>query len=129
MVLVDTSVWIDFFNSKENEKVLQLKEAISNNEDIAIFGVILTEVLQGIKNKKEYELVEEIFESLSYLEMSKNIFIDAANIYRNLRKTGITIRKPVDCMIASVAMNYKIALIHNDKDFEPIEEKLNLIKY
>ena len=72
MVLVDTSVWIDFFNSQENPKVIQLKEAISTNEDIAICGVILTEVLQGIKNKKEYELVQEIFESLTYLEMGRN---------------------------------------------------------
>ena len=129
MVLVDTSVWIDFFRSKETPQVEKLKLAISTNQDIAICGVILTEVLQGIRNNKEHDLVEEIFESLMYLEMEKEIYLDASNIYRTLRKEGITIRKPIDCMITAVALHNNIPLLHNDKDFYPIETKFGLFAY
>ena len=129
MVLVDTSVWIDFFKSKDTAQVEKLKLAISTNQDIAICGVILTEVLQGIRNNKEHDLVEEIFESLMYLEMDRDIYLEASNIYRTLRKEGITIRKPIDCMIAAVALNNDIPLIHNDKDFYPIEKKFGLFAY
>ena len=61
-----------------------------------------------------------------YLEMDKEIYLEASNIYRTLRKEGITIRKPIDCMIAAVALHNNIPLIHNDKDFYPIEKKFGL---
>ena len=92
MLLVDSSVWIDFFKNRESEQVILLKAAIHDSEDLCICGVILSEVLQGIKNDKEYELVKELFESLTFLPMLNDCFFKAADIYRSLRKTGITIR-------------------------------------
>ncbi len=129
MVLVDTSVWIDFFKNKESAEVNLLQRAIADREDIAICGLILTEVLQGIKTNKEYDLVLESFESLSFLEMDKEVYILAANIYRELRKNGITIRKSIDCLIAAVAISHNIPLLHNDKDFEPIVASHNLLVF
>ncbi len=129
MVLVDTSVWIDFFKNKESAEVNLLQRAIADREDIAICGLILTEVLQGIKTNKEYDLVLESFESLSFLEMDKEVYILAANIYRELRKNGITIRKSIDCLIAAVAISHNIPLLHNDKDFEPIVFSHNLLVF
>ncbi len=129
MVLVDTSVWIDFFKNKESAEVNLLQRAIVDREDIAICGLILTDVLQGIKTNKEYDLVLESFESLSFLEMDKEVYILAANIYRELRKNGITIRKSIDCLIAAVAISHNIPLLHNDKDFEPIVVSHNLLVF
>ncbi len=129
MVLVDTSIWIDFFKNKESAEVNLLQRAIADREDIAICGLILTEVLQGIKTNKEYDLVLESFESLSFLEMDKEVYILAANIYRELRKNGITIRKSIDCLIAAVAISHNIPLLHNDKDFEPIVASHNLLVF
>jgi predicted nucleic acid-binding protein len=122
MIIVDTSVWIDFFKSRDTEQVALLKSAINDAEDICICGVILTEVLQGIRNDKEYELVKDMFQSLTHLPMLNDVFLKSARIYRSLRKHGITIRKPIDCMIASVAIINDIPLLHNDKDFVPIEK-------
>ena len=128
MLLIDTSVWIDFFNNRDTKQVSLLKFAINDAEDICICGVILTEVLQGIRNDFEYEQVKKMFRSLTDLTLSNDTFIQSADIYRSLRKQGITIRKPIDCMIAAVAIGHDIPLLHNDKDFVPIE-KLGLQVY
>ena len=130
MVIVDTTVWIDFFASKVSPHVAALESLIWNRDDICICGVILTEVLQGIRRQNEYEEVKEKFDSLIFLPMPRTTFIKAADIYRFLyrflRRRGITIRKPIDCMIASVAIEHDIELLHNDRDFEPIEKHCGL---
>lgn len=129
MVIVDTSVWIDFFNNKQTEQVNALKRAVNDGDDLCICGVILTEVLQGIRNDLEYQRVKTMFRSLTYLPMDESIYVKSADIYRALRKQGLTIRKPIDCMIAAVALNHDIPLLHNDKDFKPVESYLNLKVY
>lgn len=129
MVIVDTSVWIDFFNSRPTEQVSALKRAVEDGEDLCICGVILTEVLQGIRNDNEYQQVKATFQSFTHLAMNNDVYIQSADIYRALRKQGITIRKPIDCMIAAVALSNNIPLLHNDKDFEPIETHFNLMSY
>ena len=127
MVLVDTSVWVDFFKSQSDfPHVTALKNLISSNVELAICGVIYTEVLQGIKSDKEYRLVKELFDELTCLPMPQSVYLKSAEIYRDLRKKGITIRKPIDCMIGSVALVNNIPLLHNDKDFKPLEEHFNL---
>ena len=126
MVIVDTTVWIDFFASKVSPHVAALESLIRNRDDICICGVILTEVLQGIRRQNEYEEVKEKFDSLIFLPMTRTTFIKAADIYRFLRRRGITIRKPIDCMIASVAIEHDIELLHNDRDFKPIEKHCGL---
>ena len=129
MVLVDTTAWIDFFKARSSVHVTALENLIRNREDICICGIILTEVLQGIRDNAEFKKTRDLFNNLLFLPMPYHIFLKAAEIYRDLRRKGITIRKSVDCMIASVAIENKIPLLHNDKDFAAIEKHCGLISY
>lgn len=126
LILVDTTVWIDFFAAKSASYVKILECLIEKKEDICICGIILTEVLQGIKEENEFKKTKNLFTSLLFLPMSYKTFLRAAEIYRGLRQKGITIPKSMDCMIASVAIELNIPLLHNDKDFNPIENHFGL---
>ena len=126
MVVVDTTVWVDFFVGKNTPQVQKLEQFLTEGEDICICGVILTEVLQGIRDESEYIRTLALFDSFLFLPMNRRTFVKAAELYRTLRQKGVTICKAVDCMIASVAIEHNIALLHNDKDFDPIEKLCGL---
>jgi hypothetical protein len=118
MTVVDTSVWIDLFAGRDTPQVTFLESLIERKEDICICGVILTEVLQGIRDEKEYSDTESMLANLPFLSMSREMFLLAATIYRALRARGLTIRNSVDCMIAAVCIENEIRLLHNDRDFD-----------
>ena len=126
MILVDTTVWIDFFRGRDTAHVRALVRLISDNEDICVCGVILTEVLHGIRDDKDYAAASARFESLIYLPMSQMTFKKAAEMYRTLRRKGVTIRNAVDCMIAAVAIEHDIPLLHNDRDFMSVAHNCGL---
>ncbi|MBC8393907.1 MAG: PIN domain nuclease [Deltaproteobacteria bacterium] len=126
MILVDTTVWIDFFAARLLPHVAALETIIKRRENICICGIILAEVLQGIRRDTEFRKTRDLFNQLIFLPMPYAIFLRSAEIYRKLRKNGITIRKPLDCMIASVAIENDIPLLHNDKDFQPMEKRCGL---
>jgi predicted nucleic acid-binding protein len=126
MILVDTTVWIDFFSNRHAAHTAYLAKLIEQQDDICICGVVLTEILQGIKNTKEQRQVEEGLESLIFLEMTRETFVLAADIFRTLRQKGVTVRKTVDCMIAAVAIENNMPLLHNDRDFDFIKENHRL---
>lgn len=126
MILVDTTVWIDFFSNRDTKQVTRLIQFIEEKDDLCLCGVILTEILQGIKNPREHRQVEKMMDTLLFLEMNKETFILAADIYRSLRLRGITVRKTLDCMIAAVAIENKVLLLHHDRDFDPIEKYCGL---
>ena len=126
MVLVDTTVWIDFFAGQTLTHVETFESLLEQEEDICICGIILTEVLQGIRKETEFKKTKNLFNSLIFLPMSYSTFLQSAEIYRKLRQRGITIRKSIDCMIASVALENNISLLHNDKDFLPMERYCKL---
>jgi len=126
MILVDTSVWIDFFRGHNTIQVNLLESALNANENICICGVILTEVLQGIRDDNQFNQVQLYFNNFIFLPMEYDTYLKSAEIYRTLRKTGITIRKPVDCMIAATCLENDAFLLHNDKDFDYIEEHQGL---
>jgi len=126
MVLVDTTVWIDFFAGRGLTHIETFESLLEQEEDICICGIILTEVLQGIRKETEFKKTKSLFNSLIFLPMSYSTFLQSAEIYRKLRQKGITIRKSIDCMIASVALENNIPLLHNDKDFLPIERYCEL---
>ncbi|MCJ8500348.1 type II toxin-antitoxin system VapC family toxin [Desulfatitalea alkaliphila] len=126
MVLVDTTVWIDFFAANRKPHVETLEKLIAEREDICLCGVILTEILQGIRDDAEFRKTKDLMANLVFLPMSHSVFLNSAEIYRALRRKGITIRKSVDCMIAAVAIEHEIPLLHNDKDFIPIEHHFGL---
>jgi len=126
MVLVDTTVWIDFFADRIEPHVAALQELIENEEDLCLCGVILAEVLQGIQSDADYIKTKDYLAELIFLPMRQATFVRAAEVYRSLRKRGGTIRKPVDCMIASVAIEHDIRLLHNDRDFDYIAKHSKL---
>lgn len=130
MVVVDTTVWIDFFAAKATPEVEELERHIREGGDVCTCGLILTEVLQGIREDKTYRQILLRFEDFIFLPMERGDFIRAADIYRSLRRKGITIRKPIDCMIAAVCIAQDIPLLHNDRDFDPMEKHcgLNIVK-
>ena len=118
MTVVDTSVWIDLFAGRDTPQVTFLESLIERKEDICICGVILTEVLQGIRDEKEYSDTESMLGNLLFLSMSRETFLLAATIYRALRARRLTIRNSVDCMIAAVCIENEIRLLHNDRDID-----------
>ena len=103
---------------------------LNANEDVCVCGVVLTEVLQGIRDDKEYANALASFDSFILLPMSQRTFIRAAELYRTLRRRGLTIRNAVDCMIAAVAIEHNVALLHNDRDFDAIASlgKLKMVE-
>jgi len=126
MMLVDTSVWIDFFAARNTAQVALLESTIDQRVDLCLCGVILTEVLQGIRDDKQYMQTESVLSNLIYLPMDQSTFLLAANIYRTLRSRGITIRNSVDCTIAAVCIEHKADLLHNDRDFDYIADVFGL---
>jgi len=126
IILVDTSVWINFFRAHETKATLFLKQNL-NSIIIAICPVILQEVLQGIVSDKEFDKVSSYLNTLSpLLGNNYELAHNSAKLYRLLRKKGVTIRKPNDCLIASYAMYYDIALLQDDRDFQSIAQHSSL---
>jgi predicted nucleic acid-binding protein len=126
VILVDTSVWIDFFAGRNLPHVDALEQRILDNEDLALCGIILTEILQGIADDTTHRRVRGYLSPLIMLPMPETVFVRAADIYRKLRKKGITIRKSNDCIIAATALEHHCQLLHNDKDFSPVAEHFPL---
>ena len=114
MILVDTSVWIDFCTGRDLSHVAKLEQAILENEDLALSGIILTEIRQGIPDDTTYRRVRPYLSVLIMLPMPESVFVRAADISRQLRKQGITIRKTNDCIIAVTAIEQHCQTIHND---------------
>ena len=126
MILVDSSVWIDFFNGTENAETDKLNE-ILGLEEVVIGDLILAEVLQGFKSDKDYKVAKDVLTSLTVHDLiGKELAIKSANNFRKLRKKGITIRKTADVIIATYCIENKIPLLFTDKDFAPFVKYLRL---
>ena len=130
MIVVDTSVWIDFLEAKETSFDFHLTELISRGEALALTDLIYCEILQGISGDGEYRRVRSILESYPILRMSGlDTFEHAARIYRDCRRRGFTIRKTIDCLIAATCLEARAELYHNDRDFEAIAKVKDLKIY
>lgn len=128
MILVDTSVWIDYFNGKESLETDLLDRALEH-ETVAIGDLILIEILQGFRSDKQYKTVKELLEPLQKFEMlGLDFAIKTADNYRALRKKGITIRKTADVIIATYCIEKNIPLLFTDRDFIPFVEHLGLLE-
>ncbi len=122
MLIFDTSIWVDALNGKISTKVDLLKEMISNNQ-VVMTPTIIQGILQGIRFDEQYQKVKTNLSGFYILKSDPiEAAIGASSIFRNLRKKGITIRKPNDCLIAYEAINQNIAIIHNDNDFDLITQ-------
>ena len=126
MILVDSSVWIDYFNGVDNKQTDTLNDVLGL-KPIAIGDLILTEVLQGFKNDKDHKSAKLLLEDLIIFDLvGKDIAIKSADNFRFLRKKGITIRKPVDVIIATFCIDRKLPLLFIDRDFKPFVKHLGL---
>jgi predicted nucleic acid-binding protein len=121
-LLVDSTVWIDFFGGKTTTQTGKLKTRIQNREAICCCGFVLAEVLQGIREEGQYVIVKRHFENLVYLEDDRTTFQLGATIYRELRRKGITIRSSMDCLISAVVIQHGVDFLENDRDFKFIDQ-------
>lgn len=127
MILVDSSVWIDFFNGADTPQVTLLDNKLGDTA-ILVGDLILTEVLQGFKSNKDFEMAKQALERFQLREMvGKDIALRSAENYRRLRKSGITVRKTIDVVIATFCIENNVALLHSDRDFDPMEDILGLM--
>jgi hypothetical protein len=126
MIMVDSSVWIDYFTGVASKQTDTL-DKILGQEPVAVGDLILTEVLQGFRRDQDYETAKALFDELTVFEMlGKNMAILSAENFRILRKRGITIRKTADVIIASFCIERKLPLLFSDKDFTPFVKYLGL---
>ena len=129
MILVDTSVWIDYFNGVENTQTESLDRILSE-QSVLLGDIILTEILQGFDSDKEFSLAKQALDPLDCVHLGgKPLAIKAAFNFRFLRSKGITVRKTVDMLIGSWCIEHEIELLHNDKDFDRIATQLPLQIY
>ena len=120
-VMIDTSVWIDFFKGSDTPQVNILTEYLETNEKIYLCPIIIQEILQGISNDNQSRKIKKYLMCFRILnDDSLESAIGAVKIYRNLRKKGISIRKSNDCLIAHYALKYSLKIIHDDRDFDMI---------
>jgi predicted nucleic acid-binding protein len=126
MILVDSSVWIDFFNETETAETQSLSD-ILGLLPVAIGDLMLAEVLQGFRKDRDFRTALELFESVTVLELGgREIAIRSAKNFRKLRRKGFTVRKTIYCIIATYCIEHKLALLQADRDFEPFHEHLGL---
>jgi len=126
MILVDSSVWIDYFNGKRTPQSEWLHSALGD-EFIVMGDLILAEVLQGFKKDSDFNKVKEMFLNFPFMEMlGLELAVKSAENYRFLRKKGVTVRKTIDILIGTFCIHHKISLLHDDQDFVPLIEHLNL---
>jgi len=121
VIVVDTTVWIDFFNGVQSPEHLHLQQLILQDRSLALTDLIFCEILQGIRNDAVYTQTRSILLAYPILRMDTlAIFEQSANIYRTCRRQGITVRKTIDCLIAAVCLTNQVELFHKDADFSGI---------
>ena len=129
MMFLDSTVLIDYFNGKNNWQV-EVLDSILGRELVVIGDYVLTEVLQGFRNDKEFQKAKTILLSFPCFDIGgKEMAIQSAKNYRFLRQKGVTVRKTIDTMIATFCIQKKLTLLYNDKDFDPFNKYLNLKVY
>jgi predicted nucleic acid-binding protein len=126
-LLFDTSVWIDFLRYKPTPAANLLADYFERNDQVLLVPIILQEILQGIREDKQYLHLKDIFSYFSVLQISPvQAATGAAELYRSLRKKGLTIRKSNDCLIAFYAIEFSTTLVHADNDFDLIRKHSKL---
>ncbi len=126
MILVDSSVWIDYFRGKPTPQAAALDDLLGR-EPLAIGDLILIEVLQGFESDIDFERARQLLTSLIVVELGGNdIAVQVAKNFRTLRALGITIRKTIDTVIATRCIEGGYTLLHNDRDFDAFARHLGL---
>jgi predicted nucleic acid-binding protein len=126
VILVDTSVWIDFFNGKSNREV-EILDGVLGYQGVAIGDLIMVELLQGFRSDKDYNTAKKYLLNLDlYNMLTPDLALLAAENYRKLWRKGVTVRKTADVIIATFCIENQIPLLYVDKDFIPFTQHLKL---
>jgi predicted nucleic acid-binding protein len=131
MILADTSVLIDFLKGSKTESGDKLRHILQQGIPFAINSFIFQEVLQGAKSEKEYRLLRQYLETQRFYHPKDPIdsFAKAARIYFKCRRNGVTVRTTIDCIIAQIAMEHDLFLLHSDTDFDAMATVIPLKIY
>jgi predicted nucleic acid-binding protein len=126
MILVDSSVWIDYFRGTATPPCERL-DALLGTENLVIGDLILTEVLQGFSADRDFNQAKKLLTGLHIVNLGgRGVAIQAAKNFRTLRSLGVTVRKTIDTVIATRCIESNFALLFSDRDFEPFVEHLGL---
>lgn len=131
MILVDTSVLIDFFQKNDNHSVKKFKEVLKQALPFGITSHIFQEILQGTKTQKDYNRLKSYLETQIFYHPKDSIesYAQAAQLYQKCRQKGVTPSSTIGCMIAQVAIEYELSLLHHDKDFDRMADVIKLKIY
>jgi predicted nucleic acid-binding protein len=126
VIVVDSSVWIDYFTGKDTPGAERL-DSLLGEELIATGDLMIAEVLQGFRTDRDYRQARKLLLSLTVLNMLNTmIALKSAANFRALRKKGITVRKTIDAIIATYCIENRLPLLHSDRDFQPFHQHLKL---
>lgn len=128
MIVVDSSVWIDFLNARNTPQVRRLSATLGMDE-IVVGDLMLCEVLQGLEGERAAREVEALLRRFDVRPMAEDaLAVVAARNFRSLRRRGITIRKTIDMLIGTWCIENRLPLLHNDSDFRPMARYLGLVE-
>jgi predicted nucleic acid-binding protein len=126
VVIVDTTVWIDYLRGADNPETRWLDRELQRQR-LGLTDLILCEVLQGIRDQSSFTRVQsELLKFQVFQTGGAGLAVAAAQNYRNLRQQGYTVRKTIDCLVATFCVQAKHELLHRDHDFDPFEKVLGL---
>ncbi len=131
MVLVDTSVLINFFKGSSSKPIKKLKNILENKIPFGITSTIMQELLKGARDEREFKILQDYLETQNFFHPLNpiNSFIESARIYFLCRKKGLTIRSSTDCLIAQIAIENDLFILHDDQDFVNISKVVNVKLY
>jgi len=130
MILVDTSVLIDYFSGKQAKHVLQFDDILNRSVPFGINQFIYLEVLQRASTEKEFNLLKDYLETLKFYEINKlDSFNKAAKIFYQCKKKGITVRSTIDCLVVQTCLDFNLSLLHNDRDFINISKVITDLRF
>ncbi len=122
-MLVDTSVWIDYFNGYTSPEAERFAKAIGNDETIDLPGIVWTEILLGLRTETEAARIQNLLDAFDTVkEPTHQDYLESARIYRVCRNKGFTIRSTIDCLIAQLCLRDNLPLLSKDRDFKHISQ-------
>jgi hypothetical protein len=126
LILVDSSVWIDYFRGVVTEQTETL-DRLLGREPVAVGDLIVLEVLQGVRSDRDFQRVRKLMAELEIVELGgMDLAVQAAKNFRRLRVLGVTVRKTIDTLIATRCIESGLELLHSDRDFDPFAQHLGL---
>ena len=126
MILVDTSVWIDYFNGQRTWQT-DLLDNLLSDVPVIVGDLILAEILQGFRSDRDYESAKSYLSALPFHQIGGyQVAVQSARNYRTLRKKGVTVRKTTDVIIGTYCILEGLPLLHDDRDFDPMAAHLSL---